>query len=90
MSMNNVMTVVTAAGEMVGRLIEEDDETIVLENPRAFVQTQNGVGFAPGVCLTGVKDPETIVFNKSSVILICETNNEVEKLWLQATTGLVV
>ena len=84
------MTLVTAAGEMVGRLIEEDDETVVLENPRAFVQTQSGVGFAPGVCLTGAKDPETIVFNKNSVILICETNEEVEKIWLQSTTGIVL
>ena len=88
--MNNVMTLVTAAGEMVGRLIEEDDETVVLENPRAFVQTQSGVGFAPGVCLTGTKDPETIVFNENSVILMCETNEEVEKIWLQSTTGIVL
>jgi len=87
---NNVMTLVTAAGEMVGRMLEEDDETVVLENPRAFVQTQNGVGFAPGVCLTGVKNPETIVFNKNSVILMCETNEEVEKIWLQSTTGIVL
>lgn len=84
------MTLVTAAGEMVGRLIQSDDESVVLENPRAFVQTQNGVGFAPGVCLTGVKNPETVEFPKSSIIIMCETNEEVKKIWVESTTGLVI
>ncbi len=88
--MSEVVTLVTAAGEMVGRFVEEDETSITLESPRAFVQTQNGVGFAPGVCLTGQKDPEKIAFNKLSVILMCDTNDEVQKIWLQATTGLVV
>ena len=88
--MNNIMTLVTAAGEMVGRLVESDDESVILENPRAFVQTQSGVGFAPGVCLTGIKNPEQVEFNKASIIIMCETNEEVQKIWLQSTTGLVV
>jgi len=74
----------------VGRFVHEDDEIIVLENPRAFVQTEKGVGFAPSVCLTGQPKPESVGFYKTSVILATPTSAEVEKLWIQATTGLVV
>jgi hypothetical protein len=88
--MDDVVTLVTAAGEMVGRIINEDETSITLENPRAFVQTRDGVGFAPGVCLTGVKDPKEVSYNRLAIILTCETNEEVRKIWLQATTGLVV
>ena len=85
-----LFTLVTAGGEMVGSFMHEDDEIIVLEKPRAFVQTEKGVGFAPSVCLTGQAKPESVGFYKSGVILATPTSNEVEKLWIQATTGLVV
>ena len=88
--MSEVVTLVTAGGEMVGRLKEEDDTTITLESPRAFVQTEQGVGFAPSVCLTGVRNPDSITYNRAAVILMCDTEEQVSKMWLQATTGLVV
>ena len=88
--MSDIVTLVTAAGEMVGRVSNEDETSITLENPRAFVQTRDGVGFAPGVCLTGIKDPKEVSYNKLAVIMMCETSEEVQKIWLQATTGLVV
>jgi hypothetical protein len=88
--MSDVVTLVTAGGEMVGRLKDMDDLVITLERPRAFVQTEKGVGFAPSVCLTGVREPEEIAFNRAAIILMCDTAEEVSKMWLQATTGLVV
>ena len=88
--MSDVVTLVTAGGEMVGRLKEETDAGVTLESPRAFVQTEKGVGFAPSVCLTGVREPEEITFGRGGVILMCKTSDEVEKMWLQSTTGLVV
>jgi len=88
--MSDIVTLVTAGGEMVGRLKEDNDMGITLESPRAFVQTEKGVGFAPSVCLTGEREPKEITFNRSGVILMCNTSEEVSKMWLQATTGLVV
>jgi len=88
--MNDVVTLVTAGGEMVGRLKEENDMGITLESPRAFVQTEKGVGFAPSVCLTGEREPTEVTFGRGSVILMCNTSEEVSKMWLQSTTGLVV
>ena len=88
--MSDVVTLVTAGGEMVGRLKEENDTGITLESPRAFVQTEKGVGFAPSVCLTGESQPNEVTFNRAGVILMCNSSDEVSKMWLQATTGLVV
>jgi len=88
--MSDVVTLVTAGGEMVGRLKEETDTGITLESPRAFVQTEKGVGFAPSVCLTGEREPKEVTFGRGGVILMCNTSDEVSKMWLQATTGLVV
>jgi len=88
--MSDIVTLVTAGGEMVGRLKEDNDMGITLESPRAFVQTEKGVGFAPSVCLTGEREPKEITFNRSGVILMCNSSEEVSKMWLQATTGLVV
>lgn len=87
---DDIVTLVTAGGEMIGRLVEHDEYSITLEKPRAFVQTEKGVGFAPSVCLTGVRDPEEVSFGKGSVILMVPTAEEIAKMWLQATTGLVV
>ena len=87
---NPIVTLVTAGGEMVGRLYEEDEFMFTLENPRAFVQTKEGVGFAPGVCLTGIRNPDFVSFPKGNVVLMCKTNEEVEKIWIQSTTGIVV
>lgn len=88
--MSEVVTLVTAGGEMVGRLVSETDRGFTLKDPRAFVQTKEGVGFAPSVCLTGIREPDEITFNRTSVILMCKTSEEVEKMWLQTTTGIVL
>lgn len=88
--MSDVVTLVTAGGEMVGRLKSENDTSITLESPRAFVQTEQGVGFAPSVCLTGEREPKEITYNRAAVILMCKTATEVEKMWVQASSGIVL
>ena len=88
--MSNVMTVVTPAGEMVGRIKEETDTYIVMESPRAFIQSPEGMGFAPGVCMTGEANPREVTFQKAQVILISKSSDQVEKAWLQQTSGLVL
>lgn len=87
---NDVMTVVTPAGEMIGRIKEEDDSKIVLESPRAFIQTQEGMGFAPGVCMTGEQNPKELTFYKRQVILVCKSSEQIAKAWIQQTSGLVL
>ena len=88
--MNKVITVVTTAGEVVGRLKEYTGESVVLQNPRLFVQTQQGAGFAQGVSMTGENEPKEVAFYFSNIICIVDTDPDAEKVWVQATSGIVL
>lgn len=88
--MNSVMTIMTSFGEVIGRIKENTDSQVVVESPRLFAQTAEGVGFVPGVCMTGAKNPAEITFQKSNIIFITECDSMIEKSWIQQTSGLVM
>ena len=52
--MADIKTVVTTYGEYIGE-IEEGADVIRLKNPRMVIQSQEGFGFAKGVCVTSVE-----------------------------------
>jgi hypothetical protein len=85
-----VVTVVSMLGEVVGRLKEETETSVTLTDPRLFVQQDQGAGFAPGVCMTGQKDPSEITFNKSVVLTVLLTHDDLVKGWTSATTGIIL
>lgn len=84
----DVVTLVSIVGEVVGRCKGETDSVITLENPRLFMQTQEGAGFAPGLCMTGVGD--SIDFHKTSVLCAMKTSDEAAKAWQQVTSGIIL
>ena len=88
--MNDVKTFVTLVGEIIGRLESEDDVSYVVAHPRLFMQTEQGAGFAPGVCMTGEKEPNKCVIMKSTCVLTTNTDENLVKAWQQQTTGLVL
>lgn len=88
--MNSVVTLVTFAGEVVGRVKEFTEESVVLESPRLFVQTQQGAGFAHGVSMTGEAEPKEVTFYLKSILCVLDTDSDASKAWVQATTGLVL
>ncbi len=91
MSMNQeVVTIVTPIGEIVGRLKEETCTHVVLTNPRMFVTQQGGEGFAPGVCMTGQRDPAELEFNKDTIVVMTLTQEDVAKGWQEATSSIVL
>ena len=89
---NEIKTVVTMKGEIVGRIKAEDEKTVTLESPRLFVpaQDQQGGGFAPGLSMTGVQDLNEATLNKSVVLTIVETHETVASGWVSATSGIIV
>jgi len=89
MEKNDVVTLVTIAGEIVGRYKSEEDATVVVENPRLFMQTQEGAGFAPGVCMTG-DTTSMVTFQKSTILCVIPSSAEVVKAWQQVTSGIVL
>ena len=88
MKERDVVTVMAATGEYVGRLLKMDETGIVLENPRMITFAEQGMGFANGIAATGISDPKEMVILQA--VFLTETNPEVVKAWHQATSGLVL
>ena len=89
---NEVVTVITMMGEVVGRLKEETDSGYVLESPRLFVPAQEGSagGFAPGLSMTGDQHPNEANVNKHLVLTVVKTHEQVAKGWQEATSSIVL
>ena len=90
--MNNgdVVTLVTPMGEVVGRLTSMSEGNIDLSSPRLFVNGQEGQGFAPGICMTGEREPNSLSFNTAMVLSIVPTDTDVAKGWTEATSSIVL
>jgi predicted Zn-dependent protease with MMP-like domain len=86
----DVVTVVTAAFEVVGKYMISDssDDTITLKDPRLVMATQKGMGLAPGVAMTGEGNPDKITLY--NVICVMKTDSEVEKNYRSQVSGLVL
>jgi len=90
MNKGEVVTIVTMAGEFVGKMNDQNDTKVVLDDPRMLIQTQEGMGFAQGVCVTGKADPDQVSFYVGGIVLLAETNDEIVKAYRQATSGLIL
>ena len=75
-----IKTVVTNYGEFIGD-IDEGADVIVIKKPKMVIQTQEGFGFAKGVCVTSVESPEEVSVKKTAVILVVDTNEDVLKAY---------
>jgi len=86
MEKNDVVSVITLAGEFVGKYQEQTDASVTLSDPRMIVQGPEGqMGFAKGICSTGVLEPDSVVMN---FVFITPTSEEVEKGYREFTSGI--
>ena len=84
-----VVSLVTLAGEYIGKFMHENNGNITLENPRMLVNTPDGkVGFARGICMTGQENPKTGMFYAGGVVIVTETNPDFASAYTEAVTGL--
>jgi len=87
MEIGDIVTVLTVAGEFIGKLKHKDGDAVTLEDPRMLVHNEQGMGFAHGVCVTGESAPKIVEF--MGVVLITPTDDQVVSAWRQATSGLI-
>jgi len=86
MKKGDIVTVMTISGEFVGK-IQSDDDLLVLDDPRLVVQGPEGqMGFARGICQTGVENPTEIKFD--SYIFVSPSNDDVQAAYRKATSGI--
>jgi len=90
MKVNDVVTVLTSLGtEYVGRMQGMDTNGIKLSNPLLVTTSEQGIGFASGIAMTGNAHPKSVLINLTQIVFITETNPVVEKAWVESTSGLV-
>ena len=84
---NKVYTLkLTNADEVVAKVIEDNTDHYVVENPLSAVPTEKGIQLI-FTLFTG--DPkENITINKTAIAMICQTREEVCDHYLEATTGI--
>ena len=92
MKKGDVVTIVSMMGEVVGRLVEENELVVSLADPRLFVPAREGSsgGFAPGVCMTGQLNLDEVSVNRSVILCVVPSHPDIEAGWREATSGIVV
>lgn len=88
-AVNDIVTLRLSNGdEIVGKLIEVSDTSITLERPRQvqYIPTNNGLGLIP--CVFSVDPDTTFEFNRTHILLIAETMQQMAEHYIQTTTGI--
>jgi hypothetical protein len=84
----DVVSVITVAGEIVGRLQGELDGQITISDPRLFVQMGDRAGFMPGVATTGEVNLKEITIK--DYIAVVPSNKESTQAWQKITSGIIL
>jgi hypothetical protein len=88
---NTLVSIVTPAGEFVGKLQSQSSSYVTLKDPKMIVHAEDKqMGFARGVCLTGQENPESVTFYSGGIILMTPSNSEIESAYTKMTSGLII
>lgn len=87
----DIVTLVLINGaEIIGKLTEETTDYYQLEKPRMIQANQQGVGLVNGVCMTGEEPQGDLQFNKTGVIFMIKTVEQMSKGYREQVSGLVL
>jgi len=84
---NEIVTVLTPVGEIIGKYVEQTEDYVVLDNPRLAMQTAQGYGFANAVTPTASESVKEAKIR--NYVLVVEVSKGVADAYRQAVTGLV-
>lgn len=88
MSVGDIVTVMTANGEYVGKVVKSGDNGITLAHPRMIVASESGMGFANGIAMTGIEKPNEVTFKDYT--FFTETSVDVVEAWNEHTSQIVM
>jgi hypothetical protein len=89
---NDVVAVMCNSGEYVGKYaaIQKTAQTVTIEDPRMVVSTQEGLGFAHGICVTGEADVKSVDIFHSSICFVTKVNDDLRKAYIKNTSGIIL
>ena len=88
MNVNDVVTVVVDNGrEYLGKLLDFDDRFVKLGKPFMVMPTEQGIGFAQTMAMSGEENPEEItIYN---YCLMTKTSEQLTVPYQEATSGII-
>lgn len=78
----------TSGEELVGKVIEESDDSISLSKPMMIAATQQGLGLAP--FMFSISNDAKVVLNISSILCVIKTEKEFAAQYTENTTGIAI
>lgn len=90
MKKNDVVSLLTLAGEFVGKFEDETPDIITLSDPHLVIPDNNNLGFQPVICMTGEPKLDKVDFYKATAVSMVPTAEPVVKEYRKATSGLIV
>ena len=87
---NDIITVITVAGEYVGKYVDESPAMLEIGDPKMLVSGEQGVGFGTGICVTGEDSPKSVRFYTGGIVFVTKTNDIVTKAYHEANSGLIL
>ena len=87
MKNGDIVTVVTATGEYIGRLEHQNGDKITLSKPMTVIATQQGLDFAPVLAMTGKPTPSSVTL--WNVVLVTETEDEISNRYKNHIGALI-
>lgn len=90
---NEVVTLITIIGEVIGRLTSFKDGVAVLSSPRILVTSQDGsgnFGFAPSIGVTAEQNLGEAEFLPGSYITIVRTDKNISEAWSRYTSSFIL
>jgi hypothetical protein len=86
---NDVISLKLSSGEeLIGRLAEEKDDSLILEKPLCLTATRDGMGLAP--FMFTVNQENKFQFRKTGIVCIAKTEVEMARNYIQSTTGIQI
>ena len=89
-SKNDVVSVVTLAGEIIGKFQSETTTEVVIADPRLLSQNEQGLILIPALCMTGKPELDEVSLSRTSIVLMVPTVEEVEREYRANTSGIVI
>ena len=78
----------TSGEEVIGRLEEEKNDSLILSKPMMIAATQEGLGLAPFMFSVGPS--AKFVLKLSNVLCVVKSDREFSKQYLENTTGIQI
>ena len=76
----------TTGEEIIGRLVSQNDETVVLKKPMAFLRMQNSVGLMP---FMATPEPNAdIELPKKFIVVLTMCEKQISSQYVETTSGI--